>query len=48
MENKIENITLPVNLVDAFLQYLGSKPFAEVHVLISEIQRHAAEQQKKE
>jgi hypothetical protein len=45
MENKIENITLPVNLIDAILNYMASKPFGEVHAYISEIQRHASQQQ---
>lgn len=45
MENKIENITLPVTLMDAILNYMASKPFGEVHAFINEIQRHAAQQQ---
>ena len=41
MEKKIE-LTLP--LVNAVLQYLGTRPYQEVHGLIAEIQKQATPQ----
>ena len=40
----MEDVKLPVNLVNAILQYLGSRPFVEVAQLIQAIQQVAAEQ----
>ena len=40
----MEDIKLPVNLVNAILQYLGTRPFVEVAQLIQAIQQVAAEQ----
>jgi len=37
----METIPLSVTLVNSLLQYLGSKPFAEVVNLINEIQKEA-------
>lgn len=39
-----EKISLSTNLVNAVLQYLGTKPFAEVSQLIQAIQSEAAPQ----
>ena len=39
-----ENITLSTNLVNAIMQYLSSKPFAEVNSLIQAIQTEAGSQ----
>ena len=40
----MEDIKLPVNLVNAVLQYLGTRPFVEVAQLIQAIQEEAAKQ----
>lgn len=40
----MDEIKLSTNLVNALLQYLGGKPFAEVAGLIQTIQKEAAEQ----
>jgi hypothetical protein len=40
----MDEIKLSTNLVNAVLQYLGSKPFVEVAGLIQGIQKEAAEQ----
>jgi len=39
----MEKITLSTQLVNAVLQYLGSRPFAEVFQLIEAIQKEAKE-----
>ena len=39
-----EHISLSTNLVNAIMQYLGSKPFAEVNTLIQAIQSEAGPQ----
>jgi hypothetical protein len=39
-----EKISLSTNLVNGILNYLGSKPFAEVNQLIQAIQSEAAPQ----
>ena len=40
----MDKITLTTELLNAIMQYLGSKPFAEVAALITEVQKQAAEQ----
>lgn len=40
----MDEIKLKTDLVNAILQYLGSKPFVEVAGLIQGIQQQAAEQ----
>ena len=40
----MEDVKMPVNLVNAVLQYLGTRPFVEVAQLIQAIQQVAAEQ----
>ena len=40
----MDNITLTTELLNAIMQYLGSKPFAEVAGLIAEVQKQASEQ----
>jgi hypothetical protein len=41
---KMDEIKLSTNLINGILQYLGSKPFAEVAGLIQAIQQEAAKQ----
>ena len=40
----MNELKLSTELVNAILQYLGSKPFVEVAGLIQEIQKQASEQ----
>jgi hypothetical protein len=40
----MDKITLTTELLNAIMQYLGSKPFAEVAGLIVEVQKQASEQ----
>lgn len=40
----MDNLTLPTQLVNSILQYLGSRPFVEVAGLIQAIQQEAAKQ----
>ena len=40
----MKEITLPIELANAVLQYLGTRPFAEVHQLIAAMQAEAAKQ----
>jgi hypothetical protein len=40
----MDKITLTTELLNAIMQYLGSKPFAEVAGLITEVQKQASEQ----
>lgn len=40
----MDEMKLSTNLINGILQYLGSKPFAEVAGLIQEIQKQASEQ----
>jgi hypothetical protein len=40
----MEKITLSTNLVNAILQYLGSRPYADVFQLVEAIQKEAKEQ----
>ena len=41
-ESQMETINMPVQLVNAILNYLGSRPFVEVASLINGIQQAAA------
>jgi hypothetical protein len=41
----MEKITLSTNLVNAILQHLGTRPYAEVFQLVEAIQKEAKEQQ---
>jgi len=45
MNDKNATVALPVELLNSLLNYLASKPFGEVHLFITEIQRNAAAQQ---
>lgn len=40
----MDEMKLSTNLINAILQYLGTKPFVEVAGLIGEIQKQAAAQ----
>lgn len=40
----MDEIKLSTNLINAILQYLGSRPFAEVAGLIQGVQQEAAKQ----
>jgi hypothetical protein len=40
----MENITLSTQLVNAILQYLGTRPFGEVFQMIEAVQKEAKEQ----
>jgi hypothetical protein len=40
----MEKITLPTELVNAMLQYLGTRPYGEVFKLIAAVQAEAAHQ----
>jgi len=40
----MENITLPIDLVNAILQYMASRPYSEVFQLINAIQAQATQQ----
>jgi len=40
----MDKITLTTELINAIMQYLGSKPFSEVAGLIAEVQKQASEQ----
>jgi hypothetical protein len=42
----MENITLPTQLVNATLQYLATRPYQEVAMLIAEIQKYGTPQEK--
>ena len=41
----MEKITLSTNLVNAILQYLGTRPYADVFQLVEAIQKEAKTQQ---
>ena len=41
----MNEIKLSTNLVNAILQYLGTKPYAEVYQLVEAIQKEAKTQQ---
>ena len=45
MEESVEKITLPVQLFNALMQYLNTKPHGEVRQLIDAIQKEIVEQQ---
>jgi len=40
----MEKITLSTNLVNAVLQFLGTRPYADVFQLVEAIQKEAKEQ----
>jgi hypothetical protein len=40
----MEKITLPINLINGVLQYLGTRPYGEVFQIIEAIQKEAKEQ----
>ena len=40
----MQNITLPIDLVNAILQYLGTRPYTEVFQVIEAIQKEAKKQ----
>jgi hypothetical protein len=40
----MKQITLTLDLVNALMNYIGTRPYAEVHQLIAEVQRQAAPQ----
>jgi hypothetical protein len=40
----MEKITLSANLVNAILQYLGTRPYTDVFQLVEAIQKEAKEQ----
>ena len=40
----MENITLPIDLVNAVLQYMASRPYGEVFQLVGAIQAEAVKQ----
>jgi len=42
----MSEIKLSTNLVNAILQYLGSRPYADVFQLVEAIQKEAKEQPK--
>jgi hypothetical protein len=44
----MENLNLPIQVVNAILQYLGSRPYVEVSALITAIQKEAESQSKTE
>jgi len=44
----LENVNVPVQLVNAILQYLGSRPYVEVANLIAGIQQAAVPPEKTE
>jgi hypothetical protein len=41
----MDKLTFSTNLVNAILQYLGTRPYAEVFQVIEAIQKEAKEQQ---
>jgi hypothetical protein len=41
-----DKLTLSVNLINAVLAYLGSKPYQEVFQLVEALQKEAKEQPK--
>jgi len=40
----MDKLTLTTELINAIMQYLGTKPFVEVIGLITEVQKQAADQ----
>jgi hypothetical protein len=43
----MENITLPIDLVNAILQYMASRPYGEVFQIVGAIQAEASKQAPK-
>jgi hypothetical protein len=43
----MEKLTLSVNLINAVLSYLGTKPYQEVFQLVEAMQKEAKEQPEK-
>ena len=43
----MDKITLPLNLVNAIMGYLGKQPYDQVFQLIAEVQKEAQSQQDK-
>jgi len=43
-----DKLTLSVNLINAVLAYLGTKPYQEVFQLVEALQKEAKEQPKKQ
>ena len=41
----MDKITLPINLVNAIMGYLGKQPYDQVYQLIAEVQKEAQAQQ---
>ena len=41
----MEKVTLPINLVNAIMGYLGKQPYDQVYQLIAEVQKEAQAQQ---
>ena len=44
----MEKITLSTNLVNAILQYLGTRPYADVFQIIEAVQKEAKEKPTEE
>jgi hypothetical protein len=40
----MQNVTLPIDLVNAILQYMASRPYGEVFQLVGAIQAEAVKQ----
>ena len=40
----MKTVTLPIELANAILNYLGARPYAEVHQLIAAVQAEGAKQ----
>ena len=41
----MDKITLPINLINAIMGYLGKQPYDQVYQLIAEVQKEAQAQQ---
>ena len=41
----MDKITLPINLLNAIMGYLGKQPYDQVYQLIAEVQKEAQAQQ---
>jgi len=44
----MEKITLPINLINAIMGYLGKQPYDQVFQLIAEVQKEAQNQTPQE
>lgn len=42
----MENMTLPIQLINQILAYLGSRPYQEVYQIIDALQKEAAKELK--